>query len=280
MGIDVNGTAFLCYAAAEGVSFERTATLGRQSLNVTPAMLRATLRRFGRQSELQTRLGDYAEPLFELLGASRVDSFDASGYEGGTFVHDLNVPIPDEWKNRYTAVLDGGTLEHVFDFPRAIASAMQMTELGGHYLGITPTNNFSGHGFYQFSPELYFRIFSPANGFTMVRMLMYRDSPRATWYEVADPGEIGKRVTLEGCQPAYLAVLAKRTALIQPFTTPPLQSDYESQWRATTAPGHDWKATPLIHSIYRRVPGMLKRFLRRDRRFFRRVDLTTLPSRR
>ena len=68
-------------------------------------------------------------------------------------------------KNKYTLVIDGGCLEHIFNFPVAIKNCMEMLQEGGHFIGITPANNLMGHGFYQFSPELYFRIFSKENGF-------------------------------------------------------------------------------------------------------------------
>jgi hypothetical protein len=32
---------------------------------------------------------------------------------------------------------------------------------------VTPANNQMGHGFYQFSPELFFRVFSQENGYLL-----------------------------------------------------------------------------------------------------------------
>ncbi|WP_051358088.1 hypothetical protein [Rubidibacter lacunae] len=106
----------------------------------------------------------------KFLGAESIDSFDYSGYEGATCEHDFNQPISEDYHARYTVAIDGGTLEHVFNFPVAIANCMRMVEVGGHYLGLTPSNNLMGHGFYQFSPELYFRVLSPENGFSIEKM--------------------------------------------------------------------------------------------------------------
>ena len=47
---------------------------------------------------------------------------DASAFEGANFVHDLNNPIPEELHCKYDAVVDGGTLEHVFNVPVAFAN--------------------------------------------------------------------------------------------------------------------------------------------------------------
>jgi len=42
----------------------------------------------------------------------------------------------------YTTVIDGGSLEHVFNFPQAIANCMNMVAVGGHFIGLSPANNF------------------------------------------------------------------------------------------------------------------------------------------
>ena len=98
---------------------------------------------------------NYAEKLFEFLGAEEVVAIDNSSYEGAGIVADMNAPINASLKDRFSAIIDGGCLEHVFNFPQAIRNCMEMLSVGGHFIGITPANNFCGHGFYQFSPELY-----------------------------------------------------------------------------------------------------------------------------
>src|SRR5437762_12288642 len=90
------------------------------------------------------RTGGYAEEFLKYLGAKTVHSLDNSDYEGATHVHDMNKPIPGHLKAQYSVVLDGGSLEHIFNFPVAIQNCMEMVQVGGHYLGITPTNNFVG----------------------------------------------------------------------------------------------------------------------------------------
>ena len=83
-------------------------------------------------------------------------------------------------------MLDSGSLEHVFNFPIAIANCMALTEVGGHFVAITPANNWCGHGFYQFSPELFYRVLCAENGFRVERMIV-AECPDGTWLEVADP---------------------------------------------------------------------------------------------
>jgi hypothetical protein len=47
---------------------------------------------------------------------------------------------------------------------------------GGRMHIMTQCNNAMGHGFYQFSPELYHRVFSPENGFTVEQMFIAEGS--------------------------------------------------------------------------------------------------------
>jgi SAM-dependent methyltransferase len=180
--------------------------------------------------------GGYIEPLLHNLGAAHVDSLDASDYERATLVHDLNLPLPDELRGKYSLVLDGGSLEHVFNFPQALRNCMDAVELGGHLLLMTPANNQFGHGFYQFSPDLFYRAFAPENGFAMVIMLIRASHSWARWRHVSDPRVVGGRVTLTSPWSSLLFVLAKRTSPVEPFATPPQQSDYVAAWSDATRP--------------------------------------------
>jgi hypothetical protein len=236
VGINADGLEFLVWAKREGVRFESTMTLGRQQFFwFTPEKMRRVLRKHGLHvSESETRAdmtgGDgFAEPLFARLGAEETRSIDASPFEGATDVHDLNEPIPDSLKQNFSAVIDSGTLEHVFNLPQAIANAMEMVELGGHLLFMSPTNNEGGHGFYQFAPELFFRVLSPENGFTVERVLL-REYLGRHWYEVVDPAELGHRSQFRSRGIAYLYVRARREEIVAPFESWPQQSDFVAEW--------------------------------------------------
>jgi hypothetical protein len=47
-------------------------------------------------------------------------------------VHDFNVEIPPVLDEQYSVVIDGGTLEHVFDFPMAIRNSNRTVRECGH----------------------------------------------------------------------------------------------------------------------------------------------------
>ncbi len=232
MGLGSSGLQFLLLAKRRGATFDRTLTLGRQNHFLDASWTKALFERFGlriTEAEAQQAVAHpYSEPLFRELGASVVDSADASDFEGATVIHDLNRPIPRRLEQRYTCVADFGTLEHVFNFPVALKSSIDMIAVGGYFISVTPANNFMGHGFYQFSPELFFR-FLPANGFDQVEIYMvpYRWMPHL--FRVADPAGVSDRVELVNAEPMHLGVIARKVRHI-PETVMPIQSDYENQF--------------------------------------------------
>lgn len=236
MGLDTNGIRFLLSSRKKGVSFENTLMVGRQILNLEPRELRENLAGFGLlESEDQvknflTESGGYAEHFLRSLGARHVDSLDYSAYEGANILHDMNLPVAPELKGRYSLVLESGSLEHIFNFPRAIANCMEMVAEGGHLLVVTPVNNIMGHGFYQFSPEVFYRILNEANGFIIEQMLIFEYSPQEKWYQVEDPKKVRCRVELMNSSATYLCVRARRLKTAPVFERFPYQSDYEDAW--------------------------------------------------
>jgi hypothetical protein len=238
MAITDNDVRFLCYCKTLGASFEKTLTLGRLNLYASEHYIKKQLDYFGvALNNSVPDTGGYAESLFRRLGADVTDSIDYSDYEHATIIHDLNKPLAPSLKGRYTAVIDGGTIEHVFNFPVAISNCMQSMRTGGHYIGITPVNNLMGHGFYQFSPELYYRVFSESNGFEVIKMIIAasgRNGDFSDWYEVTDPAKVGSRATIINCRPTYLFVLARKNEEKEIFATTPQQSDYGIKWNSST----------------------------------------------
>lgn len=230
MGINKNGLRFLLYAKSTGVDFARTAMIGRQGLHLSFGEFCSVItKEFGIRMEPRALAGLYegrhSEGLLAYLGAETVHSYDVSGAEGPTHVHDFNHPITNESLSRYTVVIDGGSLEHVFNFPVAIKNCMEMIEPGGHYLGISPSNNWMGHGFYQFSPEIYFRVLSRSNGFEIEKLLCHQGRRSKNWFEVPDSAVVHRRVGIRGGPPILLLIVAKRVEDRAIFSTPPIQAD-------------------------------------------------------
>ncbi len=264
MGLDVNAIRFLLLARRHGASLERVAMIGRQGFNLTRAEMARELAAAGLPAgaadleRIFTAHGGYTDGFFFHAGAGTVDSFDASAYEGASHVHDFNQPIPAEFHGRYSLVLDGGTLEHVFHFPTALRNCLEMTRVGGHFVGVSPANNFTGHGFYQISPELYFRAFSAANGFRLRLMVIYENALRPRWRRVLDPEAVRLRGTVVNWRETLLLTLARREAEFPIFAQPPAQSDYQAAWDASRN-GQAAGATPGWKD---RLPYPVRQFLK------------------
>lgn len=235
MGISVNNLRFLLYAKSFGVDFTKTALIGRQVLNTSfeefSHIIRNEFKHDVDSKTLEAIYNErYADELFRYLGANEVHSFDYSDYEGATYIHNFNENIPENFFAQYTAVIEGGTLEHIFNFPIAIKNCMQMIKVGGHYLGMSPANNNMGHGFYQFSPELYFRVFSQRNGFHIEHIILLEGKETKKWLKVTDPYDVKRRVQIKNSMKTSLQILSTRLTDCHIFSTPPLQSDYVPRW--------------------------------------------------
>jgi hypothetical protein len=241
--IDATEQRLLEACARRGVDFTRTLMFGRQELVD----------------------GTYSEPFFRGLGATSVDSIDASNFEGATILADFNRPLPQDLRRRFSVVFDGGTLEHVFDIATALRSGLDLVELGGHYIASSPANNWPGHAFYQFSPELVFRTLSPETGFRMraAFIVELRKTPR--WYSIPDPQVVGARVHWMNRFRTQMVVVAQRVELLDLSQFVPQQSDYTRRWRAHELPAEVaprygpkgpvksllWRASPpALHRTY------------------------------
>lgn len=273
MGLDINGTRFICYAKNAGADYSQTATIGRHGLHLKPTELKNNLNEFGYACDanlVDSIFNDnngYAEKLFRYLGADIVESFDNSSYERATHIYDMNKVIPDTFKERYSVVFDGGSLEHIFNFPVAIKNCMEMIKVGGHYLGVTPMNNLVGHGFYQFSPELYFSVFTEENGYEILDVIAY-ETHRKKWFSVKSPQSVGGRVSLANSNPTYLLIIAKRIERKTIFESAPQQSDYVAAWKQEkSAPSTENNSNARIsNSIKYNFSRNIKRLIKNIRR--------------
>jgi SAM-dependent methyltransferase len=285
MGLDINSVRLLIAAHKQGVRFDKVLTIGRLWLNVYPQKMARLLQEHGLPAQEFTRAGPecaFSEPFFRALGASKVAALDYSDYEGAEIVHDLNEPIPAALNEQFDVVFDGGTLEHVFHFPIALRSCMEMVRPGGRLFLHTTLNNTCGHGFYQFSPELFYRALSPQNGFAVERMIAHMVGPYGRWFDVADPEKIRSRVELISFVPMLLLLQARKDKTAPIFEKPPLQSDYTVAWQGGKQRAN--AGVRLAAKLGKVVPGVA-RFINavshglefyhrqslRNRRFFRPV---------
>jgi hypothetical protein len=234
MGIDIYSAKFLRSEVKRGLDLGNMLTLGHQAVYMDDESYRALIVSLG----ISFQENIFADDFFRGLGAKSVDVMDASNYEGANVLHNLNETVGRELVEKYDCVFDGGALEHVFNVPQALKNCLEMVKVGGYFIIIAPTNAYCGHGFYQFSPELFYSALSAENGYLVEKMLFVH---REQWYSVRKPAEIRQRVELLTNEPTLLFITARRIERKPVFAQWPQQSDYVATWdgKQTTA-----KASP------------------------------------
>jgi len=284
-------------AKKDGTSFSSTLTLGRQKCNMTIGELAKLRKTYGiiespdPNDNLEYR--SYADQFFyHYLDVDKLRVLDFSAYEEADIIHDMNYPVPEELEGSFDVVVDGGTLEHIFNFPKAIENCMKMLRIGGSLFIFSMANNHCGHGFYQFSPELFFRIFQAENGFETKSVILVKHpfpgselSRKQICFQVKDPAISGRRSTLVTRSPLGIMVHAVKLSGNSVFEQYPQQSDYTSTWRSIGAadrermkngwgslPTRIWEYFPLRPKLY--IAGLhqlWKYTLKRDKKTYTRL---------
>jgi hypothetical protein len=229
MGIEYDLTDLLIQLKSQGTPFDRVLTLGRQNYAASAKGTQALFAKHGVPCTWvppEPYPRNYAEGLFAALGAKEIDSLDITAAEHATIIHDLNNPVPETLHKRFDIVLDAGTIEHVFNVAQGLYNCMRMVRVGGKLIFETPANNFMGHGFYQFSPELFFTLLSGQNGYRVDSVTVVECSPCHRMVDAVAPNEARQRFETTTFWRTALICVATRTADV-PFVTPQ-QSDYAS----------------------------------------------------
>ena len=242
MGIDVSVLDFVL--KFKGKIKGETLQLGRQGFHIPRdrkdhrrGLAETALAQYDADATIESfyTLSGFSDALFSYLGSSSVLALDASPFEGANIVHDLNMPVDKTLHARFDTIFDGGTLEHVFDLPVALQNVKDMLRVGGLFLSVNAANNQVGHGFYQFSPELMWRVFAAESGFKVELMQLVNVAGPPAPVDVPDPAAAGKRLEIGATVgPTYLLVAARKIAETESSVTPQ-QSDYSRRWAATGA---------------------------------------------
>lgn len=208
------------------------------------------------------------QAVLRALGAEEVLALDYADFEGAELVHDLNQPVPQSWWDRFDGVLDSGTLEHVFGVPTALANLAHMLRVGGRVIHISPCNNFTNHGFYQFSPTL-LADFYEANAFADLQVFVAEETGvdyRSSAWELFEIDPRRQPVLMTSRRRLLLIVVAEKTAASTADRLP-LQSYYRQLFEASgagrqeTAPATGWGR--IQTEVKRWLPAPVKTWLRR-----------------
>ncbi len=183
----------------------------------------------------------YADTLMEKLGFGAVEVMDFSDYEGATILHDLNRRPDESLENQFDLILDGGTVEHVFNVPMALEGLFRMLKPGGRLISVNGMNGWYGHGMYQLGPELVWTFWKRACNCNVIDCRAIPVEPDSGFQHVQldDPAENGVRLRLKdriGPGRTYLYYEIEKTDLSH-LPNFALQSDYETRWKGAANAG-------------------------------------------
>lgn len=223
MGLSIHTLNFFKYTK-KIQPFGNMITLGRQGIYLDPKRVARIL---GAGSDYRHEV--FCENVMQkYYGATSVESVDNSGFEHATHIHDMNRPVPESLHDRYDTIYDGGTLEHIYHVPQALKNISDMCKVGGQIIHVIPSNNYCGHGFWQFSPELFFSLYSPANGYAETEIYMAALRNYSEWFKVKEPG-LGNRVNIKSNN--EVDVIVRTVLKRRDFSHESVQqSDYVYAW--------------------------------------------------
>ena len=186
MGIAKPAVKLLMQEGLQRPFYGSILTLGRQSVLLTFKQLLATAESMGYPLKRDIALELSSDPghrrrgfvsdrfLFLSLGFAEVFSLDYSDYEQSDYLGDLNIRnIFLVVSKQFDFVLDSGTIEHIFHLPNALGNIFDLTRVGGRIMHLSPSSNYLDHGFYMFSPTLFFDFYT-ANAFKIEKISMIK----------------------------------------------------------------------------------------------------------
>jgi len=158
LGIARGAVSLLFELKSKHVLSGSVCQLGKQTIHVSKEQLSAAARKLGFGNIASNVPGKSVDDqaLFHALGYDTVESLDYSNFENATHILDFNNPIPDRFHGKYDLVFDGGTMEHIFNLPESLRNIHKMLKPGGLVIHASPSSNHVDHGFYMFSPTLFY----------------------------------------------------------------------------------------------------------------------------
>lgn len=211
MGVDFTGLDAIFLSLKYSNEKQKALTLGRQGIHINQDTINYFCKKYGFDS-IDINSENYSEILFKKLGFNHVDSVDCSEYEGATIIHDMNKPL--NITDKYNYIFDGGTIEHIFNIPQVLENVINLLEIGGIFCSVTVNNNFSGHGMYQFSPELFLSTLTNDYGMEIKELYVSKiNTEQNEWVNVNDfkHNEGGRNgFMFNDTHPVYIITIAKK----------------------------------------------------------------------
>ena len=132
MGIGYQASLMICEYYEENNILPKDAKsimLGRQDMAPISQSQKNAIQSSYPKIEIDS-LSGYAENFFENIGFNVVDSLDLTHFEGASKLFNLSIPLSTQnassLKEKYDAVFDFGTSEHVFSISTSIKNSLFM----------------------------------------------------------------------------------------------------------------------------------------------------------
>jgi len=193
--------------------------------------------------------------LVDKFKANSVKSIDNSSFEGADIIHDMNKPI-ENLNEKFDTIIDFGTSEHIFNVVENLNNISKFCKNNGIILHSLPANNNCGHGFWQFSPELFFSLYSENNGFSDTEIFIFNTHNKYEWWKV-EKQKLGERLEISSDVPLYVLVKTIKKSEVQNKSVQ--QSDYIERWNENSENYQDAKKKKLS-ILWKNVKDKYKKF--------------------
>lgn len=162
MGVDFAEARFFDVCASKGAMKGPMLALGSLTIQESEQ----TIEQYAREQGYLRLAAEKSIPAFfrDRYGIEEYVSCDINGLADQYL--DLGVPLPPQLRGRYASILNGGTLEHVFDMRQAVENIHDALMVGGTVIHTTPTTWFN-HGFVNHNPVMH-HLTAAANGYEIV----------------------------------------------------------------------------------------------------------------
>ena len=199
--------------------------------------------------------------LTKYLGANLIDSIDNSNFEGANIICDMNNELQNINK-QYDTIIDFGTSEHIFNINHNLNNISKLCKIGGRIIHCLPANNQCGHGFWQFSPELFFSLYDELNGYKSTKLYLINNYDDKNYWHIKKQPK-NERLELNSFSPLYIFVSTIKR--LENTFQKAQQSDYEYIWNSKKG-GVDLTVNKksFISSAWKRIKDKIKFFFRNN----------------
>ena len=199
--------------------------------------------------------------LTKYLGANFIDSIDNSNFEGANIIWDMNNELQNINK-QYDTIIDFGTSEHILNINQNLNNISKLCKIRGRIIQCLPANNQCGHGFWQFSAQLFFSLYDESNGYKSTKLYLIDSYDDKNYWHIKKQPK-NERLELNSLSPLYIFVSTIKR--LENTSQKAQQSDYEHIWN-TKKDGVDLNVNrkSSISNAWKRIKDKIKFFFRNN----------------